>query len=448
MAAAYKPTAKQVEAQSVIAGDAMHVMLFGGSRSGKTFLNTRLVVLRALLAPNSRHAILRFRFSHAKASIALDTLPAVMERCFPGQSWRLNRTDWYAEMANGSQIWIGGLDDKERTERVFGQEFATIFLNECSQIPYSSRNHAVHRLAQVVEYQIDDDPPKRLRRKMLYDCNPPSQAHWTYQLFVRKVDPDTHKPLANPQDYASLLMNPADNLENLDREYLRTLENLPAKMRERFLLGRFASITDGALWSVEMIDKWRSQAETTGLPDMQRVVVAVDPSGSSDEDAQEHDEIGIVVCGLGTDGNGYLLEDLTCRMGPKGWGTIATTAFDRHAADVIVAETNYGGDMVIQTLKAAKPGVKCKKVTASRGKVVRAEPIASLTEQGRIRFAGSFPLLEEELCAMTVNGYLGTHSPNRADAFIWAMSELFPGIAKREREKIDLSAFGPVGLRT
>lgn len=444
----YRPTDKQREATEVIAGDAVHVMLFGGSRSGKTFENVRVVVARALAAPNSRHAMLRFRFSHAKAALALDTLPKVMAVCYPGQPWDMNRTDWYAQLRNGSQVWIAGLDDKERTERVFGQEFATIFLNECSQIPYSSRNHAVHRLAQVCEYRIGNDPPKRLRRKMLYDCNPPSQAHWTYKLFVRGIDPDTNKPLRNKEDYASLLMNPADNIANLDPEYLRSLENLPAKMRERFLLGKFASITDGALWNVEMLDRWRSQAETTGLPDMQRIVVAVDPSGSSDEDAQDHDEIGIVVCGLGVDGNGYLIEDLTCRMGPRGWGTIATTAYDRHAADVIVAETNYGGDMVIQTLKAAKPGVRCKKVTASRGKVVRAEPIASLTEQGRIRFAGSFPLLEEELCAMTVNGYLGQSSPNRADAFIWAMSELFPGIAKREREKIDLSAFGPVGLKT
>lgn len=427
----YKPTVKQEEAQRVIAGNAPHVLLDGGSRSGKTFLAIRTECVRALAAPGSRHAALRFRFAHAKAAIALDTLPKVMRLCFPGVPYNIDHTDWICKLGDGSEIWIGGLDDKERTEKILGLEFATIFLSECSQIPYASRNMAVTRLAQKATYKAGN-VEKALRLKMLYDCNPPSMAHWTYQLFHRGIDPDTGKPVDASQ-YASILMNPADNLENLPAGYIQTLEHLPDRMRRRFLEGRYADATPNALWSDETIDRWRA---ADIVPDMQRIVVAVDPSGADDQDNAENDEIGIVVGGLGTDGNGYLLEDLTIKAGPGTWGKTVATAFDRHDGDIVVGEGNFGGAMVGFVVKAAKPGIPFKLVNASRGKVVRAEPISALTEQGKIRFVGTFPKLEEELCAFTTTGYVGEHSPNRADAFVWAMTELFPGIAKKHVEMV------------
>jgi len=424
----YKPTLKQIEALRVIGGDSTHVMLFGGSRSGKTFIALRAIVLRALIAKLSRHTVLRFRFNHVKASVVHDTFPKMMGLCFPEIKYNLDKTDWFVKFSNGSEIWFGGLDDKERTEKILGQEHATIYLNESSQIPWTSRNLAITRLAQNVSYELNSKI-ERLRLRMLYDCNPPSQAHWSYKLFIKKIDPDTNKPLPDPENYACLLMNPVDNLENLPDEYLKTLEHLPSRMRQRFYEGKFADVTENALWSTETIDKWRS---TDNLPDMQRIVVSVDPSGSGDEDNADNDAIGIVIAGLGTDGNGYLLEDLTVKAGPKIWGNIVTTAYDRHSADIIVAETNYGGEMVKYVVQTSKPRVPFKKITASRGKVVRAEPISALTEQGKIRFAGVFPELEDELCSFTTNGYMGQNSPNRADAFVWAMSELFPGMVKEK----------------
>jgi phage terminase large subunit-like protein len=427
--APFRLNAKQEEAVRLIGGHAQHVMLFGGSRSGKTFLIVRILVLRALAAPGSRHALLRLRFNHVKTSVILDTFPKVMQKCFPGVTYRMDKTDWYAEFPNGSQLWFGGLDDKERTEKILGQEYATIALNECSQIPYASRNLAVTRLAQRAKYWRDGEQHE-LRRKMLYDCNPPSQAHWTYQLFERGIDPVDKKPVDRAR-YASIQLNPVDNKENLPDDYLNTLDSLPSRMRLRFRDGKFADVTENALWTIEMLDV----ARETELPDMQRIVVAVDPSGSSDEDNAGHDPIGIIVAGLGVDGRGYVLEDLTINAGPKTWGEVATTAYDRHAADLIVAETNYGGDMVKFVVRTAKPDVPFKKVTASRGKAVRAEPISSLTERGKIRFAGTFNDLEDELCAFTTGGYLGASSPNRADAFVWAMTELFPGIAKTVRKE-------------
>jgi len=289
---------------------------------------------------------------------------------------------------------------------------------------------AITRLAQVVTYTIEG-VTKTLRPKMFFDCNPPSMAHWSYKLFVKKRDPETNKPNDNPDDYASLKMNPADNQDNLSPVYLKTLQNMPARMKRRFYDGDFTDTTENALWTLEMIDKYK----TTETPDMLRIVVAVDPSGSGDEDNAANDAIGIIVAGLGTDGNGYLLEDLTVKAGPATWGNVATTAYDRWGADQVVGETNYGGEMVKFVVRTAKPGVPYKKVTASRGKVVRAEPISSLTELGKIRFAGDFAELEDELYSFTTMGYIGEKSPNRADAFIWAMSALFPGMVKEEKRK-------------
>ena len=426
----FELTPKQTEALHKLGSEARHILLEGGSRSGKTFITLRAIVLRALAAKGSRHAVLRFRFNHVKASVVHDTFPKMMALCFPQVPYKLDKTDWFAEFPNKSQIWFGGLDDKERTEKILGQEYATIFLNEISQIPLGSRNLALTRLAQLCTYERDGQHIP-LRLKVYYDCNPPSKAHWGYQLFHDKKDPDAKKPVPNPGEYAYLRLNPVDNQANLPKEYMDTLANLPVRMKKRFMDGEYAEVAPGALWTDEMIDQHRVD-ET---PDMVRIVVAVDPSGSGDEDNQGNDEIGIVVAGLGVDGRAYVLEDCTVKAGPATWGNVAVTAYDRHAADRIVAETNYGGEMVKFVVQAAKPGVPFKKLTASRGKAVRAEPISALTEQGKIRFAGTFSLLEGELCAFTTNGFMGQDSPNRADAFVWAMSELFPGLAKKEREE-------------
>lgn len=431
----FKLTAKQQRANEILGSDARHIMLYGGSRSGKTFVIMRAVTNRAM-AHTSRHAVLRFRFNHVKASIIYDTLPKVMDLCWPGvsQHCHLDKSDWFYAMPNGessgphtrkwSEIWFGGLDDKERTEKILGQEYATIFPNECSQIPWASRNMAMTRLAQKTP----------LRLKAFYDCNPPTEAHWTYKLFVANRDPSTGQPVPHPEYYAAFAINPQDNLQNLPEAYLEELQALPERERRRFLLGQFGSAAEGQLWTPELIEQQRFTG--TELPQMQRVVVAVDPSGASGEEDERSDEIGIVVVGLGQDGKGYVLEDLSGRMGPAEWGRAAVSAFDRHAADCVVAETNYGGAMVEQVIKAAASDINItvpfREVKASRGKHIRAEPVSALFEQGKVEMAGVFPQLEDQLCGLTTAGYVGDKSPDRADAMVWGLSHLFPGLARRE----------------
>lgn len=425
----FELTDAQDEAMDCLVSRAVHCGLGGGSRSGKTFLLVRAIIIRALKSPGSRHAIFRFRFNAIKASIIYDTMPKVMSLCFPGLMDKcvLNKTDWFLELPNKSQVWFGGLDDKDRTEKVLGQEFATIYFNECSQIPFSSVVMALSRLAQQTE---------NLKLKAYYDFNPPSKRHWTYLRFIRKINPDTKQPEKDPDNYQFHVINPADNKANLAPEYLAILDALPEKARNRFLLGKFADDDDGALWTDELIAKNRRLGRVEEhLPDFLRIVVAVDPSGCSGEEDERSDEIGIVVAALGTDNHGYLIEDLSGRYKPEVWGKIATEAYHRHSADRVVAERNYGGAMVEAVIRAADSLVPFQEVVASRGKVVRAEPISALYEQGKVHHIGYFPEIEDQLCAMSVSGYQGLKSPDRADALVWAFSELFPSLTQRSRTR-------------
>ncbi len=443
----FRLTPKQDEANRLLASGAQHVMLFGGSRSGKTFILARANVLRALKAKESRHCILRFRLGHIKASIVMDTFPKVMKLCFPDVAYELNKSDLYARYENGSEIWFGGLDDKDRVEKILGNEYATLTFNECSQIPWSSRNVALTRLAQQVTQKVGNEE-RLLPLRAYYDENPPDKGHWTYQVFKLKRDPESKHPLADPENYACMQMNPEDNLQNLGDDYLRTLKGLSGRLQKRFLHGEFRDMAPNALFPDEILDKWRVTDEA--LPQMLKIVVAVDPSGSDETDNLDNDEIGIIVAGLGMDGVGYVLEDLTVKAGPATWGKVATDAYERHSANVIVGEVNFGGAMVKYVIHSVKPGTPFRALTASRGKVVRAEPVSSLCETGKCRLVGYFPQLEEEMHGFTTHGYVGERSPNRCDALVWALFDLFPGVSKAPEVKKEpptppKSIFGATG---
>jgi predicted phage terminase large subunit-like protein len=163
---------------------------------------------------------------------------------------------------------------------------------------------------------------------------------------------------------------------------------------------------------------------------MQRVVVAVDPSGTRGEE-DSGDSIGIVVAGLGSDDKCYVLADRTCKLSPDAWGREAVRAYREFKADRIVAERNFGGALVEHVIRTVDRNLPYREVVASRGKVQRAEPVAALYEQGRVRHAGSFSELEDQLCAMTRDGYSGDGSPDRLDALVWAITDLMLDASNR-----------------
>ncbi len=422
-------TPKQIEANDLLGSPAKHICLVGGSRSGKTFLLVRAIVVRALKVARSRHLIARLRQNHVVASIGRDTLPRVLELCFPGVPYKLDQSDWFATFPNKSEIWLGGLDDRERVEKVLGREFATILLNEVSQIPYASVVMVRTRLAQKTE----------LVNRMLYDLNPAGTSHWAHRLFVEKVDPHTRAPLANPDDYASLLMNPVDNLANLPPEYMPNLETLPEKQQQRFLYGRWLAELDNALWTY---DSFRHVPVNPF--DCARIVVAVDPSGASGREDVRSDEIGIVVAAKLKSKRYAVLADRSLRASPQQWAAITVSAFKEFGADLVVAEKNFGGSLVEANLRNADRSIPIKLVTASRGKAVRAEPIAHLYARGEVDHAGAFPELEQQATEMTTAGFMGQRSPDRLDAMVWALTELSQGSGGISL----IGVFGPGGSWT
>lgn len=407
----------QADANRLLGSPATHILLRGGSRSGKTFLLIRAIIIRAVKAPGSRHGIFRHRFNALKHTIIGDTFPKVMRLCFPDLPYTLNRTDWYVTLPNGSEILFHGLDSSERTEKILGLEFATVYMNEASQISYAARNMLLTRLAQKTCLSV----------KEYIDANPPTTSHWLYSLFERKIEPKGGDPLPDPADYATMQINPDANRANLSPEYLKQLESLPEKERQRFLFGNYQTAIDGALWTLDLIKRSAPIADANRdgvLLQMRRIVVSVDPSGCSGPEDYRSDEIGIAVTGVDRDGTGHVLADLTCRQGPAGWAKVALDALDLWKADRIVAERNFGGAMVEQTIRSVRATAPVKLVTASRGKYARAEPIAALYEQGKVMHHGRFPDLEDQMCQFSASGFQGARSPDRADAMVWGLTEV------------------------
>lgn len=421
---------EQEKAQKILGGPQRHTLLRGGSRSGKTFLFVRAILARAIKFPGSRHAIIRHRLNAVRASVAADTLPKVVQLCFPGLEIKWEDALGRFKLGNGSEIWLLGLDEKERVEKILGLEFATIFFNECSQIPWPSADVALTRLAQVIE---------GCTQRAYYDLNPTTTMHWTYRLFIEGKHPDGRRKLARPDNYKAWKINPEDNRENLTREYLDELAEGSESRRKRFYAGEYVPGLDGALWTPEMIERCRGEAfDPTSIEGklairalgINRIVIGVDPSGTSGKEEERSGDVGIVVCGRQNKpkGKGFVLQDATMNAHPGIWGRAVCDLSDKWGADCIVVEKNFGGEMARHTIKsAAREGqvIRVKDVTATRGKHIRAEPIAAIYEEERVEHCGVFDELEEELCLMSADGYKGPRSPNRLDAEVWAMTELF-----------------------
>lgn len=422
----FERTPRQVEQAELVYGPARHVLAVGGSRSTKTFGFCELIAERALMAPGSRHLIARLHNIDVRQSVMLDTWPKMMRLAFPDVPFDLKKADQYAVLGDGAEVWFGGLDDKDRIDKILGKEFATFLINEASQIPFETVLTIRTRLAQACFL----DSGERLPLKGLYDLNPVGRGHWTHREFIEKVRPENGMPLANPASRAHLFMNPIDN-PHLPPEYMEELDSMPDKQRQRFRDGKYLSEVPGALWSLSdrTADDGRNMPgiETTRCadhPPLRRVVVGVDPSGS---DGTGGDSQGIIGAGLGTDGHAYVLADGSCRLSPEGWALVTSKLAKRLGADRVVAEKNFGGDMVRAVLHGADNAMPVKMVNASRGKVVRAEPVAALYERGMVHHVGNFPDLEEQMTMTTTAGFQGSGSPDRMDALVWCLTELMLG---------------------
>ena len=234
----FKPTAVQRKALLLLKSGAKHILLFGGSRSGKTTVLVMAIIFRALMYAGSRHLICRLRAKDARSSVLRETLIPWLDNTVGKCGYTYLAHESMITLYNGSEIWIGGLGDREQADKILGHEYNTIFFNEVSQLSYIAITTAYSRLAMRV---------KGCRNLFLYDCNPGSFLHWAYKIFILKTFLNG-EPIEKPELYASMIINPDDNKENLPEDYITDiLEALPEKQKNRFLHGLWGK-QEGAIY--------------------------------------------------------------------------------------------------------------------------------------------------------------------------------------------------------
>jgi phage terminase large subunit-like protein len=253
--------------------------------------------------------------------------------------------------------------------------------------------------------------------RIILVMNPSFKSHWIYKRFISN----------QRQDTSYIHTTFLHNKHNLSQSFIDQAKRTKAENLHRYehlFLGKWLDDAEGMLWNRAIIERSRMPK----APEMQRIVVAIDPAATAN---MESDETGIIVVGKDKAGYGYVLEDLSGKYSPNQWGAIAVKAKERWDADCIVAEKNQGGDMVESVIRSAGERHRVKLVTATKGKYVRAEPIYSLYEQGKIYHIGQFPLLESQM--ITFDPEKGK-SPDRVDALVWGFTDLLINVGR--------SAFG------
>jgi phage terminase large subunit-like protein len=291
------------------------------------------------------------------------------------------------------------------------------------------------------------DVPGRLRGPQYHYALADELAIWrrddawsTLELTVRLgTDPrivvaTTPRPIPLIRDLLAdpdVVVTSGNTYENQANLAPRFLERIRARY-EGTTLGRqelYAELLDdveGALWTLSQLDELRVKSH----PELERVVVAIDPAATSGPNA---DDTGIVVAGIGVDGDGYVLDDVSLHGSPHAWATAVVKAYRDWEADRVIGETNNGGEMVEHTLRTVDPALPYRAIHASRGKKTRAEPIAALYEQGRIHHVGRLAKLEDEMCQWLPSDPR-QDSPDRVDALVWALTELMLNRRSRKKE--------------
>jgi predicted phage terminase large subunit-like protein len=340
-------------------------------------------------------------------AIVAPTFSDVRDTCAEGESGIINILNRYQalanynrsigeiELINGSKIKLFSADEPDRFR---GPQHHGAWCDELAAFRYEDAWHQLQfglRLGQKPRIAVTTTPRPTPLIKMLSERDDGTVA------ITRGSTFDNAKNLA-----------PSALLE-LQARYHGT------RLGRQELYGEILEDQDGALWNRAMIED--SRIDQNKVPNLIRIVVAIDPAVTSGPDS---DETGIVVAGLGTDNQYYILSDNSLRASPDAWARMAVEQYKEWKADRIIAEANNGGDMITQLIRTVDGQVPVKKVNATRGKKVRAEPISALYEQGRVHHVGSFPKLEDQMATWTPDT---AKSPDRLDALVWALTELSEG---------------------
>lgn len=394
------------------AGDWRTWLILAGRGYGKTRAGSEWV--RARVKAGARRIALVAETQRDLEQVIVDGDSGILAVCPPDERPIVTRKPVKLVFPNGA-IALGY--NGTEPDQLRGPQFDTAWLDELAKYRYAQQTWDMLQFGM----RLGDDP-----RALVTTTPRPIPL-----LKVLMKEPSTIITRGKTSDNRGNLA--ASFIGDIERRYAGT------RLGRQELSGEILDDVPGALWTRSMLDDQRKTSKD--LPDMQRVVVAIDPAAKGAKpDTAEGDhsnaETGIIVAGMGVDGRGYVLDDLSCRLGPNGWARRALSGYDMHSADAIVVETNQGGDMVRETLRSVRQNVKIIEVHASRGKVTRAEPIAALYEQGRVSHVGAFAALEDQMVLFTPMGIEGDTTADRVDALVWAFTQLFPAMVRKSADKI------------
>lgn len=367
---------------------------FGKTRSAAEWVRKQLVEM-----PGCRVAIVARTYTDAQA-VCVEGESGLLSTFAPAEKVGLewNRSLGEGILGNGSR-WT--VFTSEKPDSLRGPQFHCLWADELAAW---EKNRAAWEQVPFVVRLPWTQAPERAGRIVVSTTPRP----------VKEI-----RDLLKSPDTAITRGTSFENWGNLNKLAQAKLETLRGtRLGRQELMAELLDDVPGALWARANIEKHRVAA----APEMARIVVGVDPAVTATD---ESDETGIIVAGKGIDGRLYVLADRSCRVSPDSWARRALEAFEEFEADRVVAEVNQGGDLVERLLRSVSRNVPYKAVRASKGKRTRAEPIAALYEQGKVSHVGAFEQLEDQQCAFTPEGFVG--SPDRVDALVWALTELTEG---------------------
>jgi phage terminase large subunit-like protein len=370
-------------------GDWLVWLILSGRGWGKTRTGAEWIAHQAISQPNTRWAIIAPTFSDARDTCVEGEsgVQSVLNRYRQIHSW--NRSMGELRLRNGSRIKLFSADEPERLR---GPQHHGAWCDELAAWRYDEAWDQLMfglRLGERPQTVVTTTPkPRRLVKSLL--------------------------------SREGVAITRGSTFENEKNLYETALMGLRARYEgtrigRQELMGELLTDVEGALWTLSMIDELRVEKEPENLI---QIVVAIDPAVTANENS---DETGIIIAGRDAQGEGYVLADYSMKASPLEWAHRVIDAFDQYEANTVVVEVNNGGDMIPTVLRQVRPTLPIKEVRATRGKKLRAEPIAAMYEQGRIHHVGVFEKLEDQMTTWTVDD---PKSPDRLDALVWAMTSL------------------------
>lgn len=384
-------------------------LLTGGRASGKSFAVATNAVCRCLSDAWQRVLYTRWTLVSAEKTI-IPEFKAKIRLLGSGNYFRATR--FAVHCANGNGIWFSGIKagSGNQTANLKSLEGVTTWIvDEAEELVDPE---IFHKIAESVRHPTTQN-------RIIIVMNPATTAHWIYNEFFKRpgIAPDFN---GVRDDVRYICTDYRDNLAHIPSDYLRMIERLRESDREAYdhrFLGRWVESDVRALFR----RSWVEQSRVDRYPDLDRIVVAVDPAAS---DGENSDACGIVVAGKQNGSEDiYILEDATEVNSPAGWAKTVARLYRTNNADMVVAEKNQGGDMVRETLISAGGSfMNVRLVAAKKGKAARAEPVSALYEQGKVHHVQILPELEDEICDWIPDR--GMASPNRMDALVYAVHAL------------------------